>query len=227
MGVSKVGAAGAPGQSRRDWLRPGLAGFAVGAGLCAALGAVLAVRGWNQQRPDRAQIGNQHILAPMPVTVAAPHSRSAQVGLPAIPETKPDKKRTDPASDASSPLAHATADKKGPAAVEQSHRVTDAAPETGRSVSERTARFTLSAPPVAIPASFVLPNAPWFALADLTTDEPESSQGTEAVCAVNRSLNTALTWAKSPEEAATQAEHEGKLVFLIHVSGNFENPGFT
>jgi hypothetical protein len=223
MGASKVGAAGAPGRSRRDWLTPGLAGFALGAGLCAVLGAVLAVRGWNQHTPDRAQARDQRAIAPMRVTVAAPETAPAQVGVRVIAENK----QTDPARDESSPLSHATADKKDPAAVVQPHRETGAAPKTGRSVSERTARFTLSAPPVEIPASSVLPNAPWFALADLTTDEPESSQGTEAVCAVNRSLNTALTWAKSPEEAALQAEREGKLVFLIHVSGNFENPGFT
>ena len=78
-----------------------------------------------------------------------------------------------------------------------------------------------------MPAPFVLPKKPWFALARLTADEPESCQGTQAVCAANRSLNTALTWAKSPAEAAEQARRDGKLVFLIHVSGNFEDPGFT
>ena len=73
----------------------------------------------------------------------------------------------------------------------------------------------------------MLPREPWFALADLTTDEPASCPSTTGSCAVNRSLGTALTWAKTPAEAAEQAEREGKLVFLIHVSGNFENPGFT
>jgi hypothetical protein len=36
-----------------------------------------------------------------------------------------------------------------------------------------------------------------------------------------------LEWASSVEEAAQQAKDAGKLVFVIHVSGNFESPGFT
>lgn len=43
----------------------------------------------------------------------------------------------------------------------------------------------------------------------------------------DRKLSTALTWAESVDEAAQQAEQDEKLVFLIHVSGNFEMPGFT
>lgn len=43
----------------------------------------------------------------------------------------------------------------------------------------------------------------------------------------DRKLNTALTWSESANEAAEKAEEEEKLVFLIHVSGNFELPGFT
>jgi hypothetical protein len=90
-----------------------------------------------------------------------------------------------------------------------------------------TKRFDLpeQAPPVSTP--FILPERPRFALADLVLDEPADGGDTNRVCAVNRSLNTALTWAKSPAEAADSARKDGKLVFLIHVSGNFENPGFT
>jgi len=43
----------------------------------------------------------------------------------------------------------------------------------------------------------------------------------------DRKLSTALTWAESVQDASQQAEEEEKLVFLIHVSGNFEMPGFT
>lgn len=43
----------------------------------------------------------------------------------------------------------------------------------------------------------------------------------------DRKLSTALTWSESANEAAEKAEEEEKLVFLIHVSGNFELPGFT
>ncbi len=90
-----------------------------------------------------------------------------------------------------------------------------------------TDQFALSPSAVATAASFVLPEKPWFALADLTLAEPESCGGAAKVCSVNRSLDTALTWARSPAEAADLASREGKLVFLIHVSGNFEDPGFT
>jgi hypothetical protein len=90
-----------------------------------------------------------------------------------------------------------------------------------------TTRFDL--PEQTAPAStpFILPEWPRFAVADLMLDEPTACGDTNRVCAVDRSLNTALTWAKSPAEAAEAARKDGKLVFLIHVSGNFENPGFT
>jgi hypothetical protein len=74
---------------------------------------------------------------------------------------------------------------------------------------------------------FILPDKPWFASADLKLDDPSACGDTNTVCAANRSLSTALSWARSPAEAAETARREGKLVFLIHVSGNFENPGFT
>jgi hypothetical protein len=42
-----------------------------------------------------------------------------------------------------------------------------------------------------------------------------------------RSLDTVLNWADTPADAYRQAVEAEKLVFLIHVSGNFEIPGFT
>ena len=54
---------------------------------------------------------------------------------------------------------------------------------------------------------------------------PTCSDGT---CqASGKSLETELFWADSPAKAYEQAATEDKLVFLIHVSGNFEIPGFT
>ena len=88
-------------------------------------------------------------------------------------------------------------------------------------------RFVLSDPAPKAAAPFILPAKPDFALADLKLDETAACSNTEPVCAVDRSLNTAMTWAKSPAEAAEKARQDGKLVFLIHVSGNFESPGFT
>jgi len=38
---------------------------------------------------------------------------------------------------------------------------------------------------------------------------------------------TAVKFYKTPTEAATQAKKSEKLVMVLHVSGNFENPDFT
>ena len=48
-----------------------------------------------------------------------------------------------------------------------------------------------------------------------------------ASSSADRSLDTSLSWARSVNEAAEQAEADGKLVFVIHVSGDFEQPEFT
>ena len=88
-------------------------------------------------------------------------------------------------------------------------------------------------PPASSIAAFQLPEstaaAPveirsWFAVDGADDIRPPGAAG---VCSPDRSLNTALTWARSPEEAAVEARRAGKLVFVIHVSGNFEDPGFT
>lgn len=38
---------------------------------------------------------------------------------------------------------------------------------------------------------------------------------------------TSVDFLDAPSEAARQAKKEGKLVFVLHVSGNFEDPRFT
>ena len=38
---------------------------------------------------------------------------------------------------------------------------------------------------------------------------------------------TTVVWAGTPAEAAKRALEEKKLVFVLHVSGNFEDPGLT
>lgn len=43
----------------------------------------------------------------------------------------------------------------------------------------------------------------------------------------DRKLGTAITWAESPDAAWREARDEGKLVFLIQVSGNFARQEFT
>ena len=64
------------------------------------------------------------------------------------------------------------------------------------------------------------------ALADATLDDatPVSTDGSRNM---SRHLSTALEWASSSAEASVLAKKQGKLVYLIHVSGNFEIPEFT
>jgi hypothetical protein len=38
---------------------------------------------------------------------------------------------------------------------------------------------------------------------------------------------TAIDFFDTPSQAARQAKKDGKLVFVLHVSGNFEDPRFT
>jgi hypothetical protein len=39
--------------------------------------------------------------------------------------------------------------------------------------------------------------------------------------------DTAVVWEDSPGEAARKAKEKEKLVFVLHVSGYFEDPKFT
>ena len=41
------------------------------------------------------------------------------------------------------------------------------------------------------------------------------------------SYGTSIVWAGSPSDAADKAKKEEKLVFVLHVSGYFEDPKFT
>jgi hypothetical protein len=42
-----------------------------------------------------------------------------------------------------------------------------------------------------------------------------------------RTFGTTVEWAHSVPEAAQRAQAEQKLVFVLHVSGHFETPGYT
>jgi hypothetical protein len=45
----------------------------------------------------------------------------------------------------------------------------------------------------------------------------------EGVC----SFGTTIDFVDTPKEAADLAKKDGRLVFVLHVSGNFEDPRFT
>lgn len=40
-------------------------------------------------------------------------------------------------------------------------------------------------------------------------------------------FGTSVRWEGTPSEAAAKAKEEEKLVFVLHVSGHFEDPRFT
>jgi hypothetical protein len=40
-------------------------------------------------------------------------------------------------------------------------------------------------------------------------------------------LGTSVDFARNPTEANRMAQHTGKLTFILHVAGNFEESGFT
>jgi len=59
------------------------------------------------------------------------------------------------------------------------------------------------------------------------TDKVAEVQCAVGVCKQGPKLGTVLGWTNSLAEASRRALKEDKLIFLIHVSGNFADPGFT
>jgi hypothetical protein len=48
-----------------------------------------------------------------------------------------------------------------------------------------------------------------------------------AVCRPTQKLGTTIDFLPTPADAVAQAAEQHKLVFLLHISGNFEESGFT
>jgi hypothetical protein len=53
------------------------------------------------------------------------------------------------------------------------------------------------------------------------------ADGEDQAGEADRKLGTTITWMQSPDAASRAATDEGKLVFLIQVSGNFARQEFT
>jgi hypothetical protein len=53
--------------------------------------------------------------------------------------------------------------------------------------------------------------------------DPKAGKG-ESTCGNH---GTSVEFVDTPSQAARQAKKEQKLVFVLHVSGNFEDPRFT
>jgi hypothetical protein len=125
---------------------------------------------------------------------------------------------------ASSPIDH----RRSPT-VEIAAAAIETPPASPARAIETPDGFSLRSPGLVrqISAEIVQPVNAWF---DATAKEGDCTTGTcpaPVRTVVDRKLNTALEWSPGPEAAAASAEREGKLVFLIHVSGNFAQPGFT
>lgn len=79
--------------------------------------------------------------------------------------------------------------------------------------------FTLTA------AGLIAGLAAWGSLAAAPpTKEKPAELCTDGTCG---QYGTSVSFVKTPSEAARQALKEEKLVFVLHVSGNFEDPDFT
>jgi hypothetical protein len=57
-----------------------------------------------------------------------------------------------------------------------------------------------------------------LAATSVAKDKPETCSG---------DFGTAIQFLDTPQEAAQAAKKDGKLVFVLHVSGHFEKPEFT
>ena len=120
--------------------------------------------------------------------------------------------------------------------------VTSTSPNESREIEELGVAIVESAKPDAsvedaeqlVAATPPSPTPPKMSLADIVAmTSGKSGEWTESanvepeVCTPERKLGTLIDWAQSPADAYEVAEDKEKLVFLIHVSGNFEIPGFT
>jgi hypothetical protein len=227
MGHSTNGVHSELDSPRGEFVLASIRALTAGAGLCIAFAIGFWVRGLIDGDVARsARAGPELAAAGRPVTSYLDHPQAVQAerGEPepvagtqvrtrivAVPPPTPPAEAVPLAAASTKPPSDR------PVGPVRDQTPTPAAPE----------RFVLRDPAPRAPSPFVLPEKPSFALADLKLDEPAACGQTQQVCAVDRSLNTALTWAKSPGAASEQARKEGKLVFVIHVSGNFEDPGFT
>jgi hypothetical protein len=56
---------------------------------------------------------------------------------------------------------------------------------------------------------------------------PAAAQDEKCGTCGSRQYGTTVEWAGTPSEAAAIAKEKEKLVFVLHVSGYFEDPKFT
>jgi len=72
----------------------------------------------------------------------------------------------------------------------------------------------------------VIPALLVFAASALPAGDPAGASPRCASCG-KETYGTSIEWSGTPAEAAKKAKEEEKLVFVLHVSGHFEDPRFT
>jgi hypothetical protein len=107
-----------------------------------------------------------------------------------------------------------------------------AEPETPALVSAPAPQLETPPEPVAVsrpaPAPAAMPAAPEPAApAPALLTETPSLLDSEASCGAPQSYGTSVTFLGTPAEAARQAQRDHKLLFILHVAGNFEDSRFT
>jgi hypothetical protein len=68
------------------------------------------------------------------------------------------------------------------------------------------------------------PEVPQPAVKPLPPPAPPDKKADGATCST---FGTSVEFEDSPSDAAKKAKKQEKLVFVLHVSGNFEDPRFT
>src|SRR5262249_10107736 len=161
-----------------------------------------------------AAVGSLLLVAALVALI--PHRRPAAFAVPTV--------EVNPAL-----LAAASAPVEAPPAPQQqvaaeSVRVeAPPAPEQQATVLPTTEQH-VTAPPVAEQQASAPPSSPPEIADSSVLKLAAAAQGKGTTC---QQYGTAVNFYDSPEEARKKAQEEGKLLFVLHVAGNFEEPGFT
>jgi hypothetical protein len=135
-----------------------------------------------------------------------PHRRHAALAVPTV--------EVDPAL-----LAAASAPAEAPAAPEVQVAAAPAPVEAPPAPEQ-----PVTAPPAPEQQASAPPLNPPEVADSSVLQLAAAAQGKATTC---QQYGTAVNFYDSPTEASKKALEEGKLVFVLHVAGNFEEPGFT
>jgi hypothetical protein len=183
--------------------------------LACLIAGIVLIQGYTiswivKRDPTKPLASNsENLLLTMPRSTRAVESR----------EQYPD----DPAVDTVVEVKQVIADR--PPVVEPSPVVPQVATVTEQVQVQPAA--PLAAPVVAVRQEPVAAIAPQAEACKPAVEKVAPAQCVAAACKPSPSLGTVLAWTPSLAEASRRALKEDKLIFLIHVSGNFADPGFT